>query len=291
MNNLKVLLMMAVLTALFLAVGDALGGQSGMVWAFLLAAGMNLLTFYASGSLVLRAYGARTVTPEEAPELHAIVDRLRRRAELPMPTLAIAPQRQPNAFATGRDAAHAVVCVTEGALPFLSTEELEGVLAHELAHVRNRDMLLQTVAATLAGAIGYLAHLGLFFGGHGRDRRDSYGGILVALLAPLAAVLIQLAISRQREYHADAEGARISGKPLALASALRRLDATAREVPMRIPPAVAPLAQVNPLAALDAPVLRLFSTHPPVEERVARLEALAGRPGGATLNRQVGGAH
>lgn len=285
MSNFKVFLMMAVLTALFLAVGDAVGGQSGMVSAFLLAAGMNLFAFYASGSLVLRAYGARIVTPEEAPELHAMVDRLRRRAELPMPTLAIAPQRQPNAFATGRDAAHAVVCVTEGALPFLSTEELEGVLAHELAHVRNRDMLLQTMAATLAGAIGYLAHLGLYFGGHGRDRRGSYNGLLMALLAPLAAMLIQLAISRQREYHADAEGARISGKPLALASALRKLDATAREIPMQIPPAVAPLAQVNPLAGLDAPMLRMFSTHPPTEERVARLEALAGQRSAVTLSR------
>lgn len=276
MSNVKVFVLMAGLTALFVAVGGAVGGQSGMTLALVLAGAMNVFAYYASSSMVLRMYGAQVVTEQEAPELYAMVDRLRRRAGLPMPTVAIAPHEQPNAFATGRDPAHAVVCVTQGILHLVSRDELEGVLAHELAHIKNRDMLLQTVTATIAGAIGNLAHFGLFFG-LGRDDDDGHpvAGLLTALVAPIAAMLIQFAVSRQREFKADAVGAEISGRPLSLATALRKLDAAAHRIPMAIPPAVAPLAQVNPLAAFGGGMATLFSTHPPTAERVARLEAMA----------------
>jgi heat shock protein HtpX len=281
MNNLKVFLMMAGLTALLGAVGSLIGGQSGMVMALVLAAGMNFFAYFASAKMVLRMYGARIVDQTEAPELYAMVDRLRQRAGLPMPTLAVAPHPQPNAFATGRDPEHAVVCVTEGILRTVGPDELEGVLAHELAHIRNRDMLLMTVTATLAGAISNLAHFGFFFGGD-RDRRDVHPLVLIAmlLLAPLAAMLVQLAISRTREFKADAVGAEISGRPLSLASALRKLEMGAHRIPMDVSPAVAPLAQVNPLSAVNGGgFVKWFSTHPPMAERIARLEALAAAGG------------
>jgi heat shock protein HtpX len=279
MNNLKLFVLMAGLTALFAAVGGYFGGQGGMLLALLIAGVMNFAMYYWSASLVLRMYGARVVSRQDAPELYAMVDRLRQRAGLPMPTVAIAPHAQPNAFATGRDPEHAVVCVTEGLQQLVSGQELEGVIAHELAHVKNRDMLLQTMTATFAGAITYLAHTALWFGG-----RDDEGGghpiagVAMALLAPMAAMLIQFAISRQREFKADAVGAEISGRPLALAGALQKLDTAARRIPMQISPAVAPLAQVNPLAAHGGGIAKLFSTHPPIGERVARLEALASAP-------------
>lgn len=273
MNTVRVFLLIAGLTAVFAVVGQLVGGTRGMLIALAIAIALNFATYYSSGKLVLRAYGARVVDQAEAPDLYALVSRLAERAGLPMPTLAIAPQPQPNAFATGRNARHAVVCVTEGALPFLDREELEAVLAHELGHVKNHDMLLMTIAATLAGAVGYLANFGLWFGG--RDRQNPIAMLLMMILAPFAAMMIHLAVSRQREYQADATGARITGKPLKLASALRRLDAGAHEVPMRIPPAVAPLAQVDPLAATSSGMTRLFSTHPPTEMRIARLEELA----------------
>jgi heat shock protein HtpX len=196
-----------------------------------------------------------------------------------MPTVAIAPHRQPNAFATGRNAHNAVVCTTRGLLEMMATDEIEGVLAHELAHVKNRDMLLQTFTATLAGAVGSLARFGMFTGGRREDGRSPIGGPLVVLFAPLAAMLIQFAISRQREFEADRVGAEICGRPRSLANALRKLDAAARQIPMAVPPAVAPLAQVNPLAAYGSGLTRLFSTHPPTAERVARLEAMAARVG------------
>jgi heat shock protein HtpX len=282
MDNLKVFGMMAALTALFIAVGGALGGQSGMVVALLMAAAMNVFAYWGSASMVLRMYGAQVVDAAQAPELYAMVDRLRQRAGLPMPQVAVAPHAQPNAFATGRDPAHAVVCVTAGLLQALGREELEGVIAHELAHIKNRDMLLQTVTATLAGAIGSLGQMamwGAMLGGGRRDDDDSAaGGLAMIILAPLAAGLIQMAISRQREYKADAVGAEICGRPLALASALRRLDAAAQRIPMEVAPAAAPLAQVNPLAAHGGGISSLFSTHPPTEQRVARLEALARDP-------------
>ena len=267
--------MMAGLTALFIAIGSLVGGEQGMVIALALAAAINLGLYFSSSSLVLRMYGARPVTEAEAPELYGIVDRLRRRAGLPMPVVAIAPHKQPNAFATGRNAEHAVVCVTEGILEAVDPEELSAVLGHELAHVVNHDMLLMTVAATLAAAVSNLARFGLWFGGgQHRNRRSSLEGLAMLILAPIAAMLIQLAISRQREYKADATGARISGDPLALASAVQKLDDGARRIPMEVSPAVAPLAQVNPLAAHGAGIATLFSTHPPIDERIARLQRM-----------------
>ncbi|HEX4934882.1 MAG TPA: zinc metalloprotease HtpX [Gemmatimonadaceae bacterium] len=279
MNNFKVFVLMAGMTALFMAIGGAVGGQSGMLLALLLAGGMNLFMYWNSGAMVLRAYGARVITPAEAPELYAMVDRLRQRAGLPMPTVAVAPHAQPNAFATGRDPEHAVVCVTEGIVQLVNREELEGVIAHELAHIKNRDMLLQTVTATMAAAISNLAMIaqwGALLGGRDEDGESPLGALAMALVAPIAASLIQFAISRQREFKADAVGAEISGRPLALASALTKLDSAAHRIPMQVAPAVAPLAQVNPLSAFNGRgVLSLFSTHPSTEERVARLRALA----------------
>jgi heat shock protein HtpX len=277
MGNAKVFIMMAGLTALLLVLGNGFGGQSGLVMALVLAGVMNFVMYFASSSLVLKMYRARVVTQAEAPELYGMVDRLRQQAGLPMPTLAVAPHAQPNAFATGRNPEHAVVCVTEGIVRLVSAEELEGVLAHELAHIKNRDMLLQTVAATMAGAVSYLAHFGFLFGGsRDDDGGNPLAGLAMLILAPLGAMLIQMAISRQREFKADAVGAQISGRPRALASALQKLDAAAHQIPMQVNPAAAPLAIVNPLAAFGGGVARLFSTHPPTEERVARLEALAG---------------
>jgi len=276
MNNVKVFVLMAALTALFMAIGGYLGGQGGMLMALIFAGAMNFFMYFASDKLVLRMYGARTVTAAEAPELYAMVDRLRQRADLPMPTVAVAPHAQPNAFATGRNPEHAVVCVTEGILGLVSREELEGVLAHELAHIKNRDMLLQTVTATMAAAINNLAWMGMFTGGRDDDEGGNpIAGLLMVILAPIAASLVQLAISRQREFKADEVGARISGRPLALASALRKLDAGAHQIPMHVSPAAAPLAQVNPLAFSGGNVAKLFSTHPPTAERVQRLQALA----------------
>jgi heat shock protein HtpX len=248
-----------------------------MMMALVLAVAINFISYYASSTIVLRMYGAKVVTEREAPELYAMVDKLRQRASLPMPTVAIAPHAQPNAFATGRNAEHAVVCVTEGIVRLLSRDELEGVMAHELAHIKNRDMLLQTIAATMAGAVSNLANFALFFGSaeHDDDGGNPAAGLLMAVLAPIAAMLIQFAISRQREFKADAVGAEISGQPLGLASALRKMDATAHKIPMHVSPAAAPLAIVNPLAAYGGGLTKLFSTHPATAERVARLELIA----------------
>ena len=277
MNNVKVFVLMAGMTALFGALGATFGGQSGMMMALVFAAGMNFFMYYKSSSMVLRMYKAQVVTEQEAPELYRMVDRLRQRAGLPMPTVAIAPHEQPNAFATGRNPENSVVCVTNGIMQLISTEELEGVLAHELAHIKNRDMLLQTFAATMAGAISMIAQFGYFFGGRSDDgeSHNPIAGLAMMILAPLAAGLIQFAISRQREFKADAVGAEISGKPLGLANALLKLDAYAKRIPMNVPPAAAPLAQVNPLQAHGGGVMSLFSTHPRTEDRVARLRAMA----------------
>jgi heat shock protein HtpX len=243
-----------------------------MVIALLFAGVMNFAMYFMSSKMVLKAYRAQVVGPEQAPELYEIVDRLRQRAGLPMPTVAVAPHAQPNAFATGRDPQHAVVCVTEGIVRTLSREELEGVIAHELAHIKNRDMLLMTFTATMAGAITSIAHFALFFGGRDDDGDSNpFTGLLMVLLAPLAATLIQLAISRQREFKADAVGAEIAGRPVGLANALRKLDAAAKQIPMQVEPAMAALPIVNPLAAFRGGMASLFSTHPSTEQRVERL--------------------
>jgi heat shock protein HtpX len=276
MNNVKVFGLMALLTGLFAAVGGAIGGSSGIVVALLLAGGMNLFAYWNSARMVLRMYGAQEVSPASAPELYEMVDRLRTRAGLPMPVVAVAPHAQPNAFATGRNPQNAVVCVTDGLLQLVTREELEGVIAHELAHIKNRDMLLQTFTATLAGAVSSLGQMAMWSSIFGGDEEEGGGSALVmALVAPLAAGLVQMAISRQREFKADAVGAEICGRPLALAGALRKLDEYAHRIPMQVSPAVAPLAQVNPLAAVGGGMARMFSTHPPTEDRVRRLEELA----------------
>jgi heat shock protein HtpX len=274
LNNVKVFALMAGLTALFVVVGGAIGGQQGMLLALILAGAVNFFVYFKSGDAALRAYKARIVSREDAPDLYDIVDRLRQKAGLPMPQVAIAPHEQPNAFASGRNPRHAVVCVTEGILQLVDRDELEGVLAHEIGHIRNGDILLQTLTATLAGAVGMLSRFGMF-GAAAGDGRGARVNPLIVILAPLAAMLIQFAISRQREYGADRAGAELSGRPLDLASALQKLNAAARRVPMRIVPSYAPLAQVDPLQAYGRGVLSLFSTHPPVAERVARLEAMA----------------
>jgi heat shock protein HtpX len=276
MSNVKVFALMAALTALLAGIGGAVGGQNGLVIALIFAGAMNVFSYWTSSWMVLRMYRAQIVTAKEAPELYAMVDRLRQRAGLPMPTVAIAPLVQPNAVATGRNPQHAVVCVTEGLLRMMPADELEGVIAHELGHIRNRDMLLQTVTATIAGAIGYAAQFAMFFGGRDEEGSNPFAALFVMIFGSIAAGLIQMAISRQREFKADATGAEIAGRPQGLASALRRLESAAHRIPMQVAPAAAPLAIVNPLAAFGGKGLtHLFSTHPPTEERVARL--LGGR--------------
>lgn len=275
MNNLKTFVLMAGLMALFLVAGQAIAGQQGLMTALVMGSAMNFIMYFFSDKMVLKMYGAQVVTREDAPQLYDMVDRLRQRAGLPMPVVAIANQEQPNAFATGRSPERAVVAVTRGILTMMPREEMEAVIAHELAHIKNRDMLISTVAAGIAGAIGYLPYLLMFGGGRNDENRHPAVGLALMLLAPIAAMIIQYAVSRQREFEADRVGAEILGRPLPLANALRRLDAMAHRIPMEIPQAAAPLAQVNPLAAYGGGMMKLFSTHPPTEERVAKLEAMA----------------
>jgi heat shock protein HtpX len=276
-NYVKTFGLMALLTALVVAVAGYFGGQNAMIFAFVFAALFNVGSYWFSDRVVLKMYRAQVVEREDAPDLYAMVDRLRQRAGLPMPTVALAPSEQPNAFATGRNPHKAVVCVTRGLLPLVNREELEGIIAHELAHVRNRDMLIGTVAATMSAAIVMLARFGLFFGG-GRDRGPlgAVGAILMLVLAPLAAMLIQMAISRAGEFRADRIGSEISGHPLGLASALTALERGAERRPMNVNPAAAHLCIVNPLRGGGGGFTRLFRTHPPTEERVRRLEELGG---------------
>jgi heat shock protein HtpX len=286
MERVKVFVMMAGLTALLVALGGAWQGTGGALVFFLIAAVMNFAMYWWSGTMVLRMYRARIVGEADAPELYRLVDRLRRRAGLPMPVVAIAPSEQPNAFATGRNPQHAVVCCTAGILRLVSQDELEGVLAHELGHVKLRHMLVGTLAATMAGAIAMIGRIvswGAIFGGFGgRDDRRGGGGLellAMAIVAPIAAMLIQFAISRQNEFQADRAGAEICGRPLSLAHALQDLEAYAHRIPMAVNPAAAQLAIVNPLSGQRGTgITRLFSTHPSTEERVARLEALAHSP-------------
>jgi heat shock protein HtpX len=274
MNMLKTVLLMTVLTAGLVLVGGWVGGEGGALVALVVAGAMNFGSYFFSDKLVLKMYGAREVTRAEAPELYEVVESLSRKAGLPVPRVAIIPGQQPNAFATGRNPEHAVVAATEGILRILDRDELAGVMAHELAHVRHRDMLISSVAATLAGAIMVLARFGLFFGGGDRDRGGGALALLVVILAPIAAMLVQAAISRSREFEADAGGAEISGKPRALASALQKLEATAKRVPLQGNPATAHMFIVHPFRG--GGIGKLFSTHPPTEERVERLLQMRG---------------
>jgi heat shock protein HtpX len=280
MNNaLKTTILLAALTALFIAVGGILGGNQGMVIAFIFAIVMNLGAYWFSGDIALRMAGAQEVTPEQAPELHQLVEELATYARLPKPRVAIIDSPSPNAFATGRDANHAVVAVTTGILGILSRDELAGVLAHELAHVRNHDILISSIAATIAGAITLLANMAqwaLIFGGFGRSDDDDGPNPLALLLgiilAPIAATVIQLAISRSREFGADDTGARIHGNPDSLARALEKLEQATSMRPMQVNPAMAHMYIVNPLKGVN--FAGLFSTHPPIEERIRRLRSM-----------------
>ncbi len=278
-NTLKTTVLLGLLTGLLILIGGYFGGTQGMGIAFVIAFLMNFGSYWFSDRIVLAMYSARAATEAEAPDLYRIVRGLTQRSHMPMPRIYIIPTETPNAFATGRNPEHAAVAATEGILRILNEEELEGVLSHELSHVQNRDTLISTVAATLAGVIVMLARMAMwmpFFGGGGRDDEDRGGGMLgflfLAILAPIAATLIQLAISRSREFQADESGARLSHKPYALASALQKLEVAANRLPMDANPATSHLFIVNPLRG-DA-LFRLFSTHPPIEERIARLRAL-----------------
>lgn len=279
-NTLKTTALLGLLTGLLILLGNLLGGGQGMVVAFLLAAAMNLGAYWFSDRIVLSMYGAKEVTEAEAPELHRIVRGLAQRAGLPMPKVYVIPTETPNAFATGRNPEHAAVAATEGILRTLTPDELEGVIGHELGHVAHRDILISSIAATIAGAIMLLAQMArwaaIFGGGGGRDEEDRGGGVLelvvMAILAPLAAMLIQMAISRAREYGADEAGARYSRKPGALADALEKLERAATLVPLDANPATSHMFIVNPLRG--GSIMSLFSTHPPTQERVARLRAM-----------------
>src|SRR5499433_633302 len=287
MNRFKTLVLLATLTALLLLVGQALGGRGGLTIALVFAGVMNFAAYWWSDKIVLRMYGAQEVDATQAPELFALVHQLAQREQIPMPRVYIIPQEAPNAFATGRNPQNAAVAVTEGILRLLDREELAAVLAHELGHVQNRDTLIMTVAATLAGALSHLANMAMWGamlgGGSSRDDEGSnpIAGLLGIILAPLAATLIQMAISRSREFAADEHGAHLSANPLALASALQKIEAWSQRIPMTAgSPATAHLFIINPFSG--GGLVRLFSTHPSTEERIARLQAIArqgiGRP-------------
>ena len=281
-NLMKTGVLLAALTVLVVLIGGAIGGQNGMVMAFVLAMVMNFGSYWFSDRIVLAMYRAQPVDEAQAPALYRIVRTLATRAGIPMPRVYILPEQTPNAFATGRNPKHAAVAVTEGIMRVMSEEELEGVLAHELSHVQNRDTLIMAIAATLAGAITYMAHMAqwaMIFGGGRRDSDEDsggggiVGGLLMIVLAPLAATLIQLAVSRSREFQADASGARMAGQPWGLAKALEKLDMASKMAPMQATPATAHLFIVNPLTG--GGWTTLFSTHPPIAERVARLRAMS----------------
>ena len=282
MNTAKTAVLMVGLTVLLVLAGGALGGRTWMIGAFAIAVAMNGFSYWFSDKIVLKMYKAQEVTENDAPEFYRVVRDLAARAELPMPKVYLIPSDGPNAFATGRNPHHAAVAATRGILKILNREELAGVMAHELAHVKNRDILIGTIAAAVAGAISMLATMAQFamiFGGFGGDRRDDRGGgiigmLAVMILAPIAAMLIQMAISRSREYQADATGAKICGNPLWLASALKKLDIASKRIPLDANPATAHMFIVNPLRG--GGMASLFSTHPPMDDRIARLVAYGG---------------
>jgi heat shock protein HtpX len=276
MNTLKTAFLLTALTLFLVLIGDYFGGQNGMILALVVAGVMNFVSYFFSDKIALAMYRAQPVTRDQAPRLYTIVDRLTQRTGLPMPKIFVIPTESPNAFATGRNPNHASVAVTQGILGLLTDEELEGVLAHELGHVRNRDILISSVAATIAGAITMLSRMGFFLGGS-RDDRDRGGGglgaLLMLILAPIAALLIQMAVSRSREYAADETGAHITGNPYALASALSKLEAYSRRVPMQATPSTAHLFIIQPLVGMN--FASLFSTHPPTAKRIERLTGRA----------------
>jgi heat shock protein HtpX len=283
MNTLKTALLLTSLTLFLLFVGQYFGGRNGMLIALAIAVAMNFVSYFYSDKLALSMYRAQPATREQLPRVYSVVEQMTQRIGLPMPKIYVIPSESPNAFATGRNPAHASVAVTQGILNLLNDEELAGVLAHELGHVRNRDILTSSIAATLAGAITILAHMGRFAmifggGGSGGSNRDRDGGGIAALfmliLAPIAATLIQLAVSRSREYEADATGAHMTGNPYALASALQKLDAYSKRLPLGATPSTAHLFIVAPLIS-GASFANLFSTHPPIAKRIERL---VGRP-------------
>jgi len=277
MNTIKTMGLLVTLTLILVWAGGALGGRQGMTFALIFALGINFISYWFSDKIVLKMYRAKEVSETQAPELYAMVRMLSQKAELPMPKVYLIDQEQPNAFATGRNPRHAAVAVTTGIMRILSREELQGVIAHELAHVKHRDILIGTVAATIAGAVSYLAQMAqwaMIFGGH---RNDEEGGNPIAafammIIGPIAALIIQMAISRSREYAADQGGAAIAGNPRYLAGALKKLDRASRQIPMKANPATSHMFIVNPLSG--GGLLKLFSTHPPIEERIARLESM-----------------
>lgn len=278
MNGLKTMILMVTLTLMLIAIGGILGGKSGMTFALIMAFGINFFSYWFSSKIVLMMYGAKEVKESDAPELYDIVRRLSYKAGIPMPKVCIIPSDQPNAFATGRNPKNGVVAVTTGIMRILTKEELEGVIAHELAHIKNRDILVGTIAATIAGAISYLAQMAqwaMLFGGRhdDEDRGNPVVAIIMMIVGPIAALLVQMAISRSREYGADESGARISGNPLHLANALKKLHYASQKIPMDANPATAHMFIVNPLSG--GGFLKLFSTHPPIEERIARLQNMA----------------
>lgn len=278
MNGLKVMVLMVTLTLMLVAAGAVIGGRSGMTFALVMAFGMNFISYWFSDKIVLKMYGAKPVTEAEAPQLYSSVARLSSAANLPMPKVYMMEEAQPNAFATGRNPAHGVVAVTTGIMRILTREELEGVLAHELAHIKHRDILIGTVAATFAGAISYLAQMAqwaMLFGGRGGDREEGgspIASIAMMIVGPIAAMVVQMAISRSREYKADAGGARIAGNPLYLANALKKLHMSSQRIPMNANPATSHMFIINPLTG--GSLFKLFSTHPPIEERIKRLEGM-----------------
>ncbi|ABL01161.1 zinc metalloprotease HtpX [Pelobacter propionicus] len=283
MNQLKTTLLLSLLTVLMVLMGSAIGGKTGMVFAFFMAAAMNFFSYWFSDKIVLKMYGAQEISEHDNPAFYGMVRRLALQAGLPMPKVYIIPSESPNAFATGRNPEHAAVAATAGILRILSSEELAGVMAHELAHVRNRDILVGTIAATFAGAISMIGNMlqwgALLGAGRGDDEEGSgglIGSLVMAIVAPIAAMLIQMAVSRSREYLADETGARICGNPLALAGALRKLHTASHMIPMQeARPATAHMFIVNPLSGRS--LANLFSTHPPMEERIARLESMGTR--------------